>query len=327
MLTGKKVDASIPVNDWFYNVWTDSDTISFYEKLREKDYVVNVYSPDTHHLCGTNDVEIFNTCFSNVTNSSRTADVFYKLLFKTMTKMSCYRMAPEMLKNAFYTAGSEYADIITYEDDVIWHNNADFYSGLLEQGLTVDKGANYFIVQHLLGTHEYTTTADCVQSPKTTLEDTVRGCMVMVEEYLNQLKQLGVYDDSTIIITADHGDMVDSQVIFYIKEPGANRERAAETNAPISLHELRPTLAQAAGLDPSLFGQTIYEFSENQQREREVWVRDSDTRYTIVQNYAEDRIGYANIYKVYKYTGDYGDLLQQIEQEQYDVVQMVDSFF
>lgn len=327
MLTGKKVDASIPVNEWFNNVWTDPDTISFYERLREKDYVVNVYTSDTHYLCGTNDVEIFNSCFSNVTNSSRTVDVFYRLLLKTLTKMSCYRMAPEMLKNTFYTAGSEYTDIITYEEDVIWHNNADFYRGLLENGLTADKRSNYFIVQHLLGTHEYTTTADCAQSPKSTLEDTVRGCMVMVEEYLNQLKQLGVYDNSTIIITADHGDMVDSQVIFYIKEPGVQRETTAETNAPISLHELRPTIAQAAGLDASLFGQTIYDFAENEQREREVWVRDSDTRYTIVQNYVEDRIGYANIYKVYKYTGDYGDLLWQIEQELYDVVQMVDSFF
>lgn len=327
ILTGKEVDASIPVNDWFYNVWTDPDTISFYEKLREKDYVVNLYSPDTHHLCGTNDVEIFNTCFSNVTNSSRKVDVFYKLLFKTLTKMSCYRMMPEMLKNAFYTEGSEYADIITYEDDVIWHNNADFYRDLLEKGLTADKRSNYFIVQHLLGTHEYTTTADCAQSPKTSLEETVRGCMVMVEEYLNQLKQVGAYDNSTIIITSDHGDMVDSQVIFYIKEPGVMREITAETNAPISLHELRPTIARAAGLDASLFGQTIYDFAENEQREREVWVRDSDIRYTIVQNYVEDRIGYANIYKVYKYTGDYSDLLWQIEQEQYDVVQMVDSFF
>ncbi len=327
MLTGKKVDASIPVNEWFHNVWTDPDTISFYDKLREKDYVVNVYTSDTHYLCGTNDVEIFNTCFSNVTNSTRTVDVFYRLLLKTLTKMSCYRMAPEMLKNTFYTAGSEYTDIITYEEDVIWHNNADFYRGLLENGLTADKRSNYFIVQHLLGTHEYTTTADCAQSPRSTLEDTVRGCMVMVEEYLNQLKQLGVYDNSTIIITADHGDMVDSQVIFYIKEPGVQRETMAETNAPISLHELRPTIAQAAGLDAALFGQTIYDFAENEQREREVWVRDSDTRYTIVQNYVEDRIGYANIYKVYKYTGDYGDLLWQIEQELYDVVQMVDSFF
>jgi len=327
MLTGKKVDASIPVNDWFYNVWTDPDTISFYEQLREKDYVVNLYSPDTHHLCGTNDVEIFNTCFSNVTNSSRKVDVFYKLLFKTMTKMSCYRMMPEVLKNIFYTEGSEYADIIAYEDDIIRHNNADFYRGLLEEGLTADKRSNYFIVQHLLGTHEYTTTAECMQSPKSTLEDTAKGCMVMVEEYLNQLKQLGVYDNSTIIVTSDHGDMVDSQVIFYIKEPGVKRETVAQTNAPISLHELRPTIAQAAGLNASQFGQTIYDFTENEQREREVWVRDSDVRYKIVQNYVEDRIGYANIYKIYRYTGDYSDLLRQIEQEQYDVAQMVDSFF
>ncbi len=327
MLTGKEVDASIPVNDWFYKVWTDPDTVSFYEQLREKDYVVHLYSPDTHHLCGTNDAEIFRTCFSNVTDSPRKVDVFYKLLFKTMTKMSCYRMMPELLKNVFYTEGSEYADIITYEDDIIHHNNADFYRGLLDTGLTADRDSNYFIIQHLLGTHEYTTTADCMQSPGSTLEDTAKGCMVMVEEYLNQLKQVGAYDNSTIIVTSDHGDMVDSQVIFYIKEPGVTREAAAETNAPISLCELRPTIARAAGLDSARFGRTIYDFAENEQRERQVWVRDSDIRYTIVQNYAEDRIGYANIYKVYKYTGDYDDLLLQIEQEQYDVVQMVDSFF
>lgn len=327
MLTGKMVDASIPVNDWCRNVWTDPDTISFYEMLRDKDYVINLYTPDTHHLCGTNEVEIFQPCFSNMTNAPRKADVFYKLLFKSITKMSCYRMTPEILKNVFYTDGSEYAGIITYAEDVILHSNADFYSGLLEQGLTTDHKSNYFTIQHLLGTHEYTTTAECTQSPKTTLTDTARGCMVMVEEYLNQLKELGVYDDATIIITSDHGDMVDSQVIFYIKQPGEQHEEIRETNAPISLHELRPTIAQAAGLDASLFGQTIYEFSENQEREREVWVRDTDINYPLTRNYAEDRIGYANIYKVYRYTGAYGDLLEKIEQNQYDVVEMKDSFF
>lgn len=327
MLTGKRMDASIPVNDWFKNIWTDQDTLSFYEMLRERDYTVNLYTPDIHYLCGTNDPELLSACFSNMTDSPRNVDVFYKLLFKTMTKMSCYRMMPELVKNVFYTEGSEYADIISYEDDVLRHKNADFYKSLLDEGIRTDKKSNYFIVQHLLGTHEYSTTAECTENPKSTLEDTAKGCMVMVEEYLEQLKRAGVYDNSTIIITSDHGDMVDSQVIFYIKEPDTRRDVMAETNAPISLRELRPTIAGAAGLDASRFGQTIYDFAQDEQREREVWVRDSDIRYTIVQNYAEDRIGYANIYKVYKYTGDYGDLLEKIEQDQYDVVQMVDSFF
>ncbi len=30
--------------------------------------------------------------------------------------------------------------------------------------------------------------------------------MTIVEGYLNELKRLGVYDNSTIIITADHGE-------------------------------------------------------------------------------------------------------------------------
>ncbi len=327
MLTGKGMDASIPVNEWFQNIWTDQDTLSFYEMLREKNYTVNLYTPDIHYLCGTNDPELLSACFSNMTDSVRNVDVFYKLLFKTMTKMSCYRMMPELAKNAFYTEGSEYADIISYEEDVLRHKNADFYRGLLDEGVRTDKNSNYFIIQHLLGTHEYSTTAECAEKPGSTLEDTARGCMVMVEEYLEQLKRVGAYDNSTIIVTSDHGDMVDSQVIFYIKEPDTHREVSAETNAPISLHELRPTVAAAAGLDSALFGQTIYDFAQDEQREREVWVRDSDVRYTIVQNYVEDRIGYANIYKIYRYTGDYGDLLRQIEQNQYDVAQMVDSFF
>lgn len=40
----------------------------------------------------------------------------------------------------------------------------------------------------------------------------------MLEAYLNELKTLGVYDDSTIIITSDHGDVEYPQIIFFIKE-------------------------------------------------------------------------------------------------------------
>ena len=55
---------------------------------------------------------------------------------------------------------------------------------------------------------------------------------MVMEEYINQLKQLGVYDDATIIITADHGRASDSQVIFYIKEAGDEHEITPVTNAP-----------------------------------------------------------------------------------------------
>ena len=40
-----------------------------------------------------------------------------------------------------------------------------------------------------------------------TCQSTVKGIFTMLEAYLNELKTLGVYDDSTIIITSDHGDV------------------------------------------------------------------------------------------------------------------------
>ena len=45
----------------------------------------------------------------------------------------------------------------------------------------------------------------------------------MLEAYLNELKTLGVYDDSTIIITSDHGDVEYPQIIFSSRKTGIPR--------------------------------------------------------------------------------------------------------
>lgn len=328
MLSGQKVDASMYINDWTYQIWTNPDTIQFYEMLKEKNYVTNVYTPDVKYLCGTNDPDILRSSFSNMADTSRDIDVFYKLLFKTMTKMSCYRMAPEIAKNLFYTEGSEYADIIGYTQDTVYHKNDEFYEGLLNTGLRVDEESNYFIVQHLAGMHEYAVDANCQPKNNSTLQENALGCMLLVEEYVNQLKELGVYDDSTIIITSDHGDHIDSQMIFYIKEKGVTHEALQETNAPIELANMRATIAEAVAVeDYSVYGHSIHEFKQDQLREREVWIRESNPDYKMVPNYVEDRIGYANVYHSFKYEGDCSDLMEKISNQEYEVIPMADSFF
>lgn len=328
MLSGQRVDASIYINDWTYQIWTDPDTIQFYEMLREKNYVTNVYTPDIKHLCGTNDPDILRSSFSNMADTSRDIDVFYKLLFKTMAKMSCYRMAPELAKNLFYTEGSEYADIIGYTEDTIYHKNDEFYTALLNTGLSVDGESNYFIVQHLAGMHEYAVDANCQPKERSTVQENALGCMLLVEEYVNQLKELGVYDNSTIIITADHGDMDEPQIVFFIKEKGVTHDTLQETNAPIELADLRATIAEAVGAeDYSVYGHSIHEFKQDQLREREVWIRQSNPDYKMVPNYVEDRIGYANVYHSFKYVGDYDDLMEKVFNQEYEIIPMADSFF
>ncbi len=327
MLTGQEVDMSCTINEWCEQIWNSESTENFYQMLSEKNYVANVYTPDTNILCGLNDVELLNGKLSNIVNSAQEIDIFYKLLFKTMAKMSAYRMFPDILKPQFYANIDEYSDIVSVKENKIQHNNYDFYQELQEKGLTADQASNYFIVQHLMGPHLYTTDELGYYKEDSTLEETAKGCMVIVEEYLNQLKALGVYEDATIIITADHGGPYDSQVIFYMKEPGESHEESPVTNAPISFREFLPTIAEAVGADDTQFGKSVHDFSADEQRERTVWLRMYDGAYPTVPCYTGDKNGESNVYYGYTYTGDIEDLLKQTEIGPSVVVPVVDSYF
>ena len=63
--------------------------------------------------------------------------------------------------------------------------------------------------------------------------------------FLDELKNMGVYDNSTIIITADHEKImtVDGiQPIFFIKEPYKKNDRLAVCSSPVSAEEFMPTI-------------------------------------------------------------------------------------
>lgn len=326
MLTGNELDMSANVNQWLEQSWNGEIAESFYSQLAENNYVANVYTPDIDILCGTNDVQMLDGKITNVVNSAQEIDVFYKLLFKTMGKMSAYRMTPDILKPYFYDSKAEYTDIVTVKENKVDHHNFEFYQGLKEKGLTADDSSNYYIVQHLRGEHAYTTDEFGAYKKDSTAEETAKGCMVIVEEYLNQLKELGVYDDSTIIITADHGDEYASQVIFFMKQAGETHEESPVTNAPISLQEYLPTIAEAVGLDYSQYGLSVHDFAEDELRERTVWVREYDDSYPSVPCYTGDKQGECNVFYGYTYTGEKEDLFEQWQNGPSEIVEMVESF-
>ena len=226
-------------------------------------------------------------------------------------------MAPYVLKQQFYTNVSEYSLIVEDLGEGILQTNSDFYAKLKEQGLKADKSSNYFIVQHLIGTHEFNTDENGNYREKTSVEETARGCMTIMEAYLSQLKELGVYDDATIIITADHGgcDKEDLQVIYFVKTPGETHEVSPVTNAPVSHCDLLPTVAQMAGLDYSQYGNPIFDFNQDDQRERTLWLRTEDP------DYAE------KVYYCYTYTGDILALITQIDEGPTEIKEMFESYF
>ena len=149
----------------------------------------------------------------------------------------------------------------------------------------------------------------------------------MLEAYLNELKTLGVYDDSTIIITSDHGDIEYPQIIFFIKEKQEFNESLSGTNAPITLDELVPTIVQSLDKDYSEFGYSIHDFCPDQQRERLLYIRDYDASYPDVPRYDGISSGGSNVYHLYNYTGNIDDQIHALQNYQYTTIPMVDSYF
>jgi arylsulfatase A-like enzyme len=106
------------------------------------------------------------------------------------------------------------------------------------------------------------------------------------------LKELGKYDDATIIITADHGSRDDSNVtypILFVKEAGENSNQMKESTAPVCHADLIPTIEKAAGVEVT--ESVIEDYTENETRTRTFRIKSGDT------------------YKKYEINGDVGDEL------------------
>ncbi|MCC6490919.1 MAG: sulfatase-like hydrolase/transferase [Candidatus Hydrogenedentes bacterium] len=103
----------------------------------------------------------------------------------------------------------------------------------------------------------------------------IEYCDTHIGELLQGLKDRGLYDDSVIVFTADHGEefcehggwwhgltLYDEQIgiPFMIKLP--QNQLAGETNTNITRHvDLAPTLLQFAGLDraPAMQGKSLFQ--------------------------------------------------------------------
>lgn len=327
MLSGSEPVPQISINEWTEKIWKTDKAQGFYQALRDAGYVTNVYTPDKNMLCGMNGVEVLEGTFSNITNEGQDLVVNYDLLTNTMIKMSCYRYFPYILKPYVYANVNEYADVVTSRENKVYHNNHEFYEQLLNQKLTTDEESNYYIVQHLMGPHVFQTGADGRHKGDATKEETIKGCMVIVEEYLNQLKELGVYDDATIIVTADHGEPRASQVVFFMKQAGEQHDGLQLNNAPISLVDYQATIAQVAGIDSIPYGLSVMDIPEDMERERTIWVRMYDDSLPSVQKYSGDGEGVSNAYFGFKYTGDIVDLLKSYDDGPEEVIPETDCFF
>ena len=328
LLTGHVYDTTISTNDWIYDCWTNDATTRYYDSMHEAGYTVNVYSVEPVLFTTGHGLSLVEGMVDNLTSETSARHINYDSLYKTLLEMACYRFTPDYFKPNFDVPNTQYATIVTYPSNKINYLNPDFYADLVDKKLTVNNEEKYVTFYHLNGVHELINDANCNRVEDSgSYRDTMKGIWVMLDEYLTQLKELGVYDNSTIIITSDHGAEAHPQSIFFIKEANERHSEMNITNAPITLNELGPTIAKITTGESEYFGKTIYDFKEDELRERTLYIRCWDDNLPYVKRWDGGDNAGSNAYRLYTYTGNLDDYIELYWNDIYTSVPLVDSYF
>ena len=151
------------------------------------------------------------------------------------------------------------------EETIYLIDDVRYYNRLCEFGLTFEEGsydgAYRFI--HLLGSHypfSYDEQANFIGDDQSNVFRQTQGAMHIVYTYIDKLKELGVYENTTIIITADHGywtivlepiEETSTPVMFVKPEQSAelDAQPIITDEKPVSHLDLQATVLDAIGLD------------------------------------------------------------------------------
>lgn len=192
------------------------DNSPFIERLNNDNYQINLYETDitwnTEKSKEVENLDVFDRSFSNL------------CYLKEQTKYDLFKYLPFFLKSYSHIETFNYnackteniTDAFTFEDE-------DLYN-LLNDNKTLDKiNDNYFSFIHVEGAHvPFDMDENFNKVENGTYSDKINAAIKITNEYLERIRKSGLYDNSVIIVMADHGYVEEGEgtranPILYIK--------------------------------------------------------------------------------------------------------------
>ena len=183
-------------------------------------------------------------------------------------------------------------------------------------GLSVANGIGSVKLIHFNGAHlPFTMDVNGNRVPQDSVTQTEQaaGALGIVGEYLRMMKEVGAYDNATIIITADHGDWVATRdvptmqccALMLVKQKGDTWSELRVSDKQVSHANMIATIVEAVGADPSVvakYGPTLADAPQTSTR----YFYQIDTVEDRVKNvYLFEIVGDANDPANWHYTGTY----------------------
>ncbi|MDR2673140.1 MAG: sulfatase-like hydrolase/transferase [Coriobacteriales bacterium] len=268
ILTGKELDPSEPPKEYMATAWREE---TFLSDLTEAGFQNDLYTLRNSAFVSA---DVFGDTVSNVELHKHETDI--SSVLPKLMKLSLYRFMPQVFKPRFWVATEELSHGVSYfspggrefgdDDPRFWH-------GLKEQRLKAVGERPRFKFYHLRGAHPafvWDKDMRVVEPDQSSQLLQTRGAWTITFEYLDQLKQLGLYDNATIVVTADHGfqgRIGDGPLLpaLFVKPAGSYGSALVTNDAPVTSASLRATLLADIGLSTAGYGPTFFEVAPDVQ--------------------------------------------------------------
>lgn len=296
-------------NDMKYGEYLN---VSYSESPLFKYLQQNDYSSGLYTVCRMPQSDVSKQ-FRNVKCIKKTVSS-HRTLAKYMYRFLGFKYLPQPLKKYFWFYPEEMnfdLECAANESISLFYDNNFSVDDSIDT-MTVSNPGKTFSLYHAEGVHApFSITSDFSPSNGTTsIEEEARGVMHIVKHLLDKLKDNDVYDNSAIIIMADHGYFDErSNPLFLIK--GCNEKHDFVcSDRPVSYEYLQ---------------KTFINLCEGESAEESVKDDESNRKTRFFLSYSWDKdlkdSDYASTITEYLIPGHVCDTEQYIEIESYDAPQ------
>lgn len=228
------------MEEWTNEAYNNSKLINM---LNENDYTVNIYD----HALNWNDKSSLK--INNIlTMDSKLDKISY---FKNEMKYVLYKYLPYPLKKYSKVEWLNYELCRIEKKDAekaYISDNKFVYDTLGKKEIQKDK---YFQFLHIDGAHyPWDMDKTLTKIGRTTYDVKMGSAITVIEKYLDEIKKSGQYDNSVIIIMADHGHNVydnpsgvgRQNPILYIKGINEKHDKMQKSNKKVSFSDLNDSI-------------------------------------------------------------------------------------
>ena len=284
ILTGKENDFESSRLGYFKNIYSDGGHL---RALANAGYDVNVY---TEKYYVYDDAYYMSDYVKNISGVNGYEIDSNLALSGDMLRLSLSTCLPFVAKDVVgYMSTPDFNAHAVYESDepVYDADMKNVYDYITGNDFVKVESKGQFSFIHIYGCHtpiKYNLNweeANDKEKNDTTMA--LKQSLIIIDEYISEMKRLGVYDDATIVITGDHpAALSDTKLIgqasksdngtrvtaMLFKRSGESGSAMKTSTAQISQDELWATIYESEGLTSLKSGDSFFDIPEGVDRER-----------------------------------------------------------